>query len=153
MEWGNFKTYLEHHFITHPVYTSYHCGILVHISSLLLLLKLVSALSTPSLLESVWLFLWDIAYTWGFNPTFQYCALEACVCIILFILFLLVKVHHSLFWVELSHTSLCSDGDCLGTTLLLLGSCNWVKCTWSTPFPVWESILGVMSREFPWMLK
>ena len=136
----------------HPVYTSYHCSILVHISSLLFLLKLVFTLSTPSLLESVWSFLWDIAYTWGLNPTFWYCDQGAHACIVLFI-FLLVKVCHSLFWVELPHTSLCSNGDCLGTTLLWWGVAIGLNVLWSTPFPAQESTFGVTLREFPWTLK
>ena len=40
------------------------------VQPLLLLLKLVSVLSTPSLLECVWSFLGDITYTWDLNPTF-----------------------------------------------------------------------------------
>ena len=55
------------------------------------------------------------------NPTFQYCMLGACACIALLILFLLVKVCHSLFGVELPHTSPCSNGDSLGTTCTLVG--------------------------------
>ena len=69
----------------------------------------------------MWSFLWNIAYAWGLNPIFWYCALGAHACIILFILFLLVKVCHSPFRVELPCTSPCSNWDCPGTTCTLVG--------------------------------
>ena len=153
MEWGNFKTFLKHHFIIHPVYPTYQCSIPVHVCSLLLLLKLVSTLSTPSLLEFVWSFLWDTAYTWGLNLTFQYCALGDHACTVLFILFWLAKVCHYFSWWRCFTPLYAPMGIALGLLYLGRGVTIEPNILWSTPFPVQEFTLGVTLREFPWMLK
>ena len=51
----------------------------------------------------------------------DYYMLGVHACIVLFVLFLLVKVCHPIFGIELPCTSPCSDGDYLGTTCTLVG--------------------------------